>query len=98
MPWLENMRSEALAPLTPESSASIVRVSAAILSPTIFIRSTSDHKSRARLVGYATWIRIAADTIGDRPELAAEQLDEAGALPPGERTDRLGRADAGDGE
>jgi hypothetical protein len=49
MPWLENMGSEALAPLTPESSTSIVRVSAAILSPTILIRSTSDHKSRAGL-------------------------------------------------
>jgi hypothetical protein len=33
-----------------------------------------------------------------RPELAAEQLDKAGALPPGERADGLARADAGDGE
>jgi len=33
-----------------------------------------------------------------RSELAAEQVDEAGALPRGERADGLGRADAGDGE
>ena len=37
------------------------------------------------------------DEIGE-PELATQQLDKAGALPRGEPGDRLGRADAGDGE
>jgi hypothetical protein len=32
-----------------------------------------------------------------KPELAAQQLDEAGALPLGERGGRLARADASDG-
>ena len=59
--------------------------------------SDVDVAGHAHEVGYATWIRTAADTI-DRPELPAEQLDKAGALPPGERADGLGRADAGDDE
>jgi hypothetical protein len=63
------------------------------------IRADVDVVWHAHEVGYATWIRTAADTIESaRPELAAEQLDKAGALPPGERPDGLGRADAGDGE
>lgn len=62
------------------------------------IRADVDVVGHAQMAGYATWIRIAADTIDDRPELAAEQFDEAGALPPGERADGLARADAGDGE
>jgi len=62
------------------------------------IRADADVVGHAQMVGYANWIRIAADTIDDRPELAVEELDEASALPPGERADRLGRADAGDGE
>src|SRR6478736_8786466 len=57
------------------------------------IRADVDVGGHAREVGYATWIRAAADTI-DRPDLAAEQLDKAGALPPGERADGLARADA----
>ena len=38
------------------------------------------------------------DDLGERPELAAEQLDEAGALSLGERHDGLGRADVGEVE
>ena len=61
------------------------------------IRADVDVVGHAQMAGYANWIRTAADTI-DRPELAAEQLDEAGALSLGERDDGLGRADVGDGE
>jgi len=61
------------------------------------IRADVDVGGHAREVGYATWIRTAADTI-DRPELAAEQLDEAGALPLGQLDDPFGRADAGAAE
>jgi hypothetical protein len=61
------------------------------------IRGDLDVVGHVHEVGYATWIRTAADTI-DRPDLAAEQLDKAAALPPGERADGLARADAGDGE
>ncbi len=49
MPWVENMRGEALAPLTTESNADIVRVSAAILRLTPPIRRASNRRSRARL-------------------------------------------------
>src|SRR5205814_2263381 len=61
------------------------------------IRADVDVAGHAHEVGYATWIRTAADTI-DRPELAAEQLDEAAAVPLGERHDGLGRADVGEVE
>jgi hypothetical protein len=61
------------------------------------IRTDVEVVGHAQEVGYAAWIRTTADMI-DRPELAAEQLDKAGALPPGEPADGLARADAGDGE
>jgi hypothetical protein len=49
MPWLENVRSEPLAPATEAGSSSIATMRAGILRATITLRRTGYSESRARL-------------------------------------------------